>query len=151
MSTPISKADIAGVWSMAEVNRWAKNDDSNVDTAIANGLGEIRSAVGNRFDVVKFDALAADTMPSLVKGYAIDLASEWLSRGNKREPALEAAADKARAWLGLIVAGRDHTFDGILTPLGSATGGASARVGTSRRRFDADDPCSSMARHTRFR
>lgn len=146
MPTPISKADIVGVWGLAEVNRWAKNSDPNVDVAIANGLGEIRSAVSNRFDPAGFDALTSDTMPSLVKGYAIDLASEWLSRGNKRELALETAADKARSWLALIVVGKDHTFDGTLVAAISPAGGTEARMPETKNRFDSCDQFGGMRR-----
>lgn len=148
MPLPVTKADIVAVWSLAEVTRWAKaGGDPSIDVAISKGWGEIRSAALNRYTAESFDAITADTIPAVVKGYAVDLSTDWLSSGNARADEIETRAARARVWLSYLAGGSDHSFDGIAVPIGTSTGGASVRVGsTGKLKFDPDDRCGGMRR-----
>jgi hypothetical protein len=147
MAIPISKSDLVSVHSLAEVNRWAKANDDNVSVAISKGWGEIRSAALNKYQAVSFDALTPETLPDLVKGYAVDLASDWLSSGSGRPAEIDTRATRARVWLSFLATGKDHSLDDAVLEIGTSTGSASVRVGApGQLRFDADDPLGGLRR-----
>ncbi len=144
MSIPVTKDDIVAVHGLADVNRWAKDDDNNVTIAIAKGWSEIRSAALNQYTADSFDAMSS--LPPIVLGYAVDLASDWLSSGNQRFDEIETRAVRARLWLARLATGFDHEFDAILTAKSEPSGGTSVRMPNLDSRFDTDDPMGQLRR-----
>ena len=142
MPLPIIKTDLQARLGAAEVTRYSRSVESNIDSAIEQAWGKFRSAALNVFTAASINALTATTLPKEAYSHIVSDAAEILSSGQGRPDDIDTKSEEAKQWRGWLAGaskGVVAIFDGILVKASTSAGFAARRETRVFTRTDDED------------